>query len=117
MSAADTTPSLLQMCSFRPSWFMSAALSLSSPVRTATARRLVQSALKLSFPISDATCPPVSSVMVYKEFAEKLAAVKEAFLKETGAPAASLQELESFVASKIVKPRTRGLRSLKGFAF
>jgi hypothetical protein len=55
--------------------------------------------------------------MLYKEFAEKLEAVKAAFAKEEGRDPVTMSELEAFVQKKVPKTKSRGLRSLKGLSF
>jgi len=55
--------------------------------------------------------------MGYTSFLEKLRAVKSDFRKIKNREAKTIEELELFVESRILKPRTRGLKSLKGFGF
>ena len=52
--------------------------------------------------------------MTYDEFADKLRQIKAEFLRANGRPMETLQELDAAVARRLVKPKTRGLKSLKG---
>jgi hypothetical protein len=55
--------------------------------------------------------------MRYSEFLDKLRAVKAEFVKAHGREPETVLELEEFASGRVVKPRTRGLRSLRGMSF
>lgn len=52
--------------------------------------------------------------MKYNELAEKLKAVKAEYLKTHGKELETIRELEEFLDRRILKPRTQGLKSLRG---
>jgi hypothetical protein len=55
--------------------------------------------------------------MGYDEFSEKLRKVKIEYELATGKPLDTISELEIFLDRKLLKPRTKGLKSLKGLNF
>jgi len=55
--------------------------------------------------------------MKYDQFLEKLRSVKSDFRKIKNREPRTIEEIELFVESRILKPRTSGLKSLKGLGF
>jgi len=52
--------------------------------------------------------------MRYNEFAEMLKSVKTAFLKARGRDPETVRELEEFLDQRVLKCRTKGIKSLRG---
>ncbi len=52
--------------------------------------------------------------MRYNEFAEKLKSVKTAYLKARGKELVTVRELEEFLELRVLKCRTKGVKSLRG---
>lgn len=52
--------------------------------------------------------------MRYSELLDKLKVVKNDFIRVRGREPETVQELEEFISLKILKPRTKGLKSLRG---
>ena len=54
--------------------------------------------------------------MTYDEFSEKLEAIKKRYEERYGKEMETVKDLEDFLLVKKLKPRRRGLKSLKGFS-
>lgn len=52
--------------------------------------------------------------MTYDDFASKLRQIKAEFLRQHGRPIETVAELEETLASRLLKPRKRGAKSLGG---
>ncbi len=52
--------------------------------------------------------------MTYDEFSEKLRTIQAEYLKEHGKPIETIEQLVSILDRRLLKPKRKGLRSLKG---
>ena len=55
--------------------------------------------------------------MTYDEFSDKLRKVKIEYEKKFHKPLASINELELFLDSKLLKPKSKAVKSLRGLSF
>lgn len=52
--------------------------------------------------------------MTYDEFAEKLRKIKQEYARDNGKELESIEELERVLDRRLMKPKIRGARSLRG---